>query len=253
MKNKFFKVILTAIVFGSITVFMIFSRDFFAVFATMGLIAPIYNFGFYISAIMLAIFLLSFIMFWIVVLRSKKLKTKLYLFVLPITLLYISSILGFTNMNLLNNTMGTQVNRMGVNAIAGATGMSINTIMVIIISGIYLALLFLIFTLLLSPIKKVQKAVITLAKGNIDNEIKIGSGEEIKVIEKGLIKISSNLKNNKMMFEKLNNEYEKYVPTQFMKQLGKKMLWSFLLAPTFIKKLQPFLWTLKILQKQVLL
>lgn len=219
MKNKVLKIILFSIVFGSLTVFLIFSGEFYR--AILYTIAPVvYSVGFYISIIMLIIFLISFIAFWFVVLKDKKIKTRIFMFLLPLTLLYVCTII---NVYSFNGFGGSYANGGAVSPVASVFGgMSINVIVIVILSAIYLGIMFLAFSFFLRPIKKVETAVVGLARGNVENDIKINGGQELKTIEKGLIKIGNNLKQNKVMFDKLNTEYSKYLPNQFVRQLGKK-------------------------------
>ena len=220
LKNKFGKFILFAITFGSLVLFMIFSKDFFNAILYGVNVNYSYGVGFYVSVVSLVIFVIFFVFFWFMVLKDKKIKYKLFMFVLPITIVYICAIIntmtGIGGINNVNNIVA-RTSTMPI-----ATNIPVNVIIIFVISIIYLGLIFVSFSIILRPIKKVEVAVVGIARGNIKEEIKIGNSKELKTIERGLNKISGSIKNNKVMFDKLNNEYSKYLPTQFVKQLGKK-------------------------------
>lgn len=222
MNNKFAKFLLFAITTGSLVVFMIFSKDFFNAILYGVNVNVNYGAGFYIAIVSLIIFIISFIIFWLVALKDKKIKYKLFMFVLPITFVYICAVINtMTGLGGINtaNTMVARTSAMPV-----ASNIPVNIILIFVMSFIYLGLIFISFSIILRPIKKVETAVVGIARGNIKGDIKLGSSKELKTIEKGLNKISGSIKNNKVMFDRLNNEYSKYLPTQFVKQLGKKSI-----------------------------
>lgn len=224
MRSKVGKIVLFAIVFGSLTVFILFSNDFFRAFTYNGSgygvgRASRYNFGFYLSIAMLIVFVISFIIFWAVILKDKKIKTKMFLVILPLTLFYICTAFNVIN---ITSALGTTayINRVNV----GIANMPLNIILVCCISAVYLGLMFLIISFMLMPIKRVQGAVIDIAQGHLDEDIRIGNSIEMQAIESGLEQISERFKQNKEMYTKLNNEYSKYLPDQFVKNLGKKSI-----------------------------
>lgn len=225
MRNKIGKIILFSIVFGSLVIFVIFSNSFFGAFSYgVGYgnnVATPYTFGFYLSVAMLIVFVISFIAFWLLILKDKKIKTKVFMFILPITVLFVCTLFNMINMTSgMGAGFGNYTNRISV----GITSMPINIIIITCVSAVYLGILFVVLSLLLNPIKKVQGAVVGLASGHTDKEIRIGGSSEMQTIEAGLEKINDNLKQNKEMLGKLNNEYSKYLPDQFVKQLGKKSI-----------------------------
>ena len=86
---------------------------------------------------------------------------------------------------------------------------------------LYFVILFLTFHFACKPLKKVEKAVYRLSGGNIANDIHIGGSKQFIEIETGLNKINENFKTQENILEKTNAEYQKFIPKQFLKFLGK--------------------------------
>lgn len=96
-----------------------------------------------------------------------------------------------------------------------------NYLWVILITLIYLILIFVTFYIVCKPLKKVEKAVYRLGDGRVKNYIAIGGSKQFQEIEFGLNKINENYKQKENIIEKTNNEYEKFIPKQFIKYFGK--------------------------------
>ncbi|MBO5309926.1 MAG: adenylate/guanylate cyclase domain-containing protein [Clostridia bacterium] len=86
---------------------------------------------------------------------------------------------------------------------------------------LYLVILFITFHFACKPLKKVENAVYRLGSGRIANDIHIGGSKQFVEIEHSLNKINETFKEKENILEKTNNEYEKFVPKQFLKFLGK--------------------------------
>lgn len=86
---------------------------------------------------------------------------------------------------------------------------------------LYLVIMFVTFHFACKPLKKVEKAVYRLSGGNIANDIHIGGSRQFIEIENGLNKINENFKTQENILEKTNAEYQKFIPKQFLKFLGK--------------------------------
>ena len=89
---------------------------------------------------------------------------------------------------------------------------------------VYTALLFLTFYFSCKPLRKVEKAVYRLGSGRIANDIQIGGSKQFIEIEHSLNKINETFKEKENILEKTTNEYEKYIPKQFLKFLGKNSI-----------------------------
>ncbi|MDD2445268.1 MAG: adenylate/guanylate cyclase domain-containing protein [Clostridia bacterium] len=88
----------------------------------------------------------------------------------------------------------------------------------------YLLILFISFKFACKPIKKVEDAVRRLSNGRVPGEIQIGGSKQFSEIENGLNKINVNYKEKENLIKKTNLEYEKYIPKQFLKFLGKSSI-----------------------------
>ena len=175
---------------------------------------------FYVSLVFLILSIVCNILLFIFVLRDKKVVTKLYCTILPITLLF-SAALYYLVLDRNNNSMVRVAIK---NAVGFINIGKVSIEIVYVIIALYVVVLFIIIALIIKPIKQVQNAILRLEHGGVDSIIKIGNGQEFSIIEKGLNKINENYKESKVMFDKLNNEYSKYLPQQFVKELGKKSI-----------------------------
>lgn len=99
-----------------------------------------------------------------------------------------------------------------------------NTILwAILISIIFILLMFANFFFLCKPVGKVEKIVSRLGDGKVrESKLKIGGGKQFNNIEHGLNKINNNFKNNIDSLNKVKAETRKFIPKQFFKFLGKE-------------------------------
>ena len=96
-----------------------------------------------------------------------------------------------------------------------------NYLWVIIITLLYLVVMFVSFYFVCRPLKKVEVAVYRLGDGRVKDNIAIGGSRQFKEIEFGLNKINDSFKQKENIIEKTNSEYEKFIPKQFLKFFGK--------------------------------
>ena len=96
-----------------------------------------------------------------------------------------------------------------------------NYLWVILITLVYLIIIFFTFYFVCKPLKRVEKAVFRLSDGRVKNYISIGGSKQFKDIEFGLNKINENYKQKENIIEKTNSEYEKFIPKEFIKYFGK--------------------------------
>ena len=101
-----------------------------------------------------------------------------------------------------------------------------NTILwAILITIIFIILLFVNCFILCKPINKVEKIVSRLGDGRVKEEkLKIGGGKQFSNIEYGLNKINNNYRNKDNSLKVANLESQKFIPKQFFKFLGKNSL-----------------------------
>lgn len=214
---KTFKIFLSILAVGFTGTFLILSNCFFEYFYYSKLGKPAGTM-FYVSLAFLILALISNILLFIFVLKDKKVITKLYCSILPVTLLF-SVALYY----LLVDTSQSNIVRLISQNLGDGIRIGNATIeFVYVLIALYVVVLFTLIAVIVRPLNKVQNAVTELGSGYTDKEIKLGDGKEFSIIEKGLNKINENYKESRVMFDKLNYEYSKYLPQQFVKELGKK-------------------------------
>lgn len=98
-----------------------------------------------------------------------------------------------------------------------------NTVLwAILVTIVFIIIMFLNFFILCKPVGKVEKIVARLGDGRVrEDKLKIGGGKQFNTIEHGLNKINNNYKNSATSLKKANLEAQKFIPKQFFKFLGK--------------------------------
>ncbi|MBQ8908849.1 MAG: hypothetical protein IJY90_00955 [Clostridia bacterium] len=98
-----------------------------------------------------------------------------------------------------------------------------NTILwAILITLIFMLMLFFNFFVLCKPVGRVEKIVDRLGDGKVKEEkIKVGGGKQFHSIEHGLNKINNNYREKDKTLKAFKIESEKYIPKQFFRFLGK--------------------------------
>lgn len=211
---KIFKVFLAILAVGFTGTFLVLSNYFFEYFYYLQSDTSIETM-FYVSLAFLILSIITNILLFIFVLKDKKVITKLYSSIFLVTAFFGSALYYLVVDNNPNNIVKLISRSVDINV---GGGMSFAYILL----GLYIVIMFLLIAIIVKPLGKVQSAVVSLENGYIRQEIKLGSGKEFEVIEKGLNRINENYKESRAMFDKLNTEYSKYLPQQFVKELGKK-------------------------------
>ncbi len=215
MKTKISKLIVLILAVCFSISFLVMSKYFFEGFVYDKGLKVITSDMFFVSCFLL-IFAVAFnILLFVFILKNKTATAKLFFTILPLTLLFVSA------MYFLIIDDSSKKNVMAFSrAITSNTQTAIWSIAIIV--AIYIILLFAVIVVVLKPIKQIQRAVDTLSNGYTNKSIILSPGKDFNSIEKGLNKINYNYKQNQDLFDKLNYEYSKYLPQQFVKQLGKK-------------------------------
>lgn len=211
---KIFKVFLAILAVGFTGTFLVLSNYFFEYFYYLQSDTSI-GIMFYVSLAFLILSIITNILLFIFVLKDKKVITKLYSSIFLVTAFFGSALYYLVVDNNPNNIVKLISRSVDINV---GGGMSFAYILL----GLYIVIMFLLIAIIVKPLGKVQSAVVSLENGYTRQEIKLGSGKEFEVIEKGLNRINENYKESRVMFDKLNTEYSKYLPQQFVKELGKK-------------------------------
>ncbi len=215
MKNKFAKFFVFIFAIGFSVSFFVLSQNFFDAFSFAGRFVFNPTKMFYVSLFLLVFAVIFDILLFALILSKKKATTKLFCSIVPITLLFVVGLYYLVIDSTPNKTL------MAFNKSINTTPTSV-TWAIVVMAGVYLVVLFVVIINILKPIKQIQRAVVALSNGYSDQNFVINSGKDFAIISKGLNKINYNYKQNQLMFDKLNDEYSKYLPTQFVKQLGKK-------------------------------
>jgi len=98
-----------------------------------------------------------------------------------------------------------------------------NTVLwAVLLTIVFVLLLFFNYFLLCKPINRVEKIVSRLGDGKVkEDKLHIGGGKQFNTIEHGLNKINNNYRSKDNSLKKVNLETQKFVPKQFFKFLGK--------------------------------
>ena len=174
----------------------------------------------YVGLVFMAISTLSGSVLYFKFIKSQNFTRMLFFLTVPLTLTFAVAIYLISDINSFN---GTQIDTLR-QVLNVTPSNNINYVWAILLTIVYLILLFLTFSYACKPIKKIEKAVSRLSDGEIKDEIQIGGNKQFEGIEHGLNKINDVYKEKENLIKKTNLEYEKYVPKQFLKFLGKNSI-----------------------------
>ena len=152
--------------------------------------------------------------------KAQNFSRMLFFLTVPLTLVFATAIYFVSNINSYTNTQIDLVRQ----ALNVTSTNNINYVWAILLTIVYLILLFFAFSYACKPIKKIEKAVYRLSDGKVKDEITIGGNKQFQGIEHGLNKINDVYKEKENLIKKTNLEYEKFIPKQFLKFLGKNSI-----------------------------
>lgn len=171
----------------------------------------------YTGLVFLALTLIFGTILYIKFLKNQSFTNTLFFATIPITFFYIVLILLLVNL--------TQTTKQDLQFVKVALRLNqLNFtfyLWVVVISIVYVIILFVTYKLLCRPLKKVEKAVYRLSDGKVNNMILVGGSKQFKEIEYGLNKINENYKQKENIIKQTNLEFEKFIPKQFLKFFGK--------------------------------
>lgn len=174
----------------------------------------------YVSFFIGALNTIFSIILYVRFLKSQKFNTLLFFSVVPLTLLFATaSYFLATINNYQNDTVGIVKQVLNINE----TNIN-NYLWIIVLTLIYLIAVFITFKIVTKPIKKLEQAIERLSDGNVGDKIIIGGGKQFKSIEYNLNKINEHYKKKDLIIKDTNTEYQKYIPKQFVKFLGKNSI-----------------------------
>jgi len=185
----------------------------------------------YISIFINGLNFLFGLILYIRFLKSQKITFTLFFSVVPITIFFATAIYFLATINNYENQTVTLVR----NVLNIRTTNFNNYLWVIILTVVYLVSVFFAFKFITKPIQKLEQAIERLSDGNVGDKIFLGGGKQFEKIEYGLNKINDNYKRKETIIKETATEYEKYIPKQFVKFLGKNSVLD-LVVGTQVKK-----------------
>ncbi len=164
-------------------------------------------------------------------LKNQKFNALLFFSVVPLTLTFATAAYFLATIHNYENTTVTfvrqilQINQTNAN----------NYLWIAVLTIVYLIIVFIMFKVITKPLKKLEKAIERLSDGSVSDKIVIGGGKQFKNIEYSLNKINDNYRRKESIIKQTSTEYEKFVPKQFVKFLGKSSVLD-LVVGTQVKK-----------------
>lgn len=164
-------------------------------------------------------------------LKNQKFSTLLFFSVVPLTVTFATAAYFLATINNYENETVTvvkqvlQINQNNIN----------NYLWIAVLTIVYLVIVFILFKVVTKPLRKLEQAIERLSDGNVGDKIVIGGGKYFQNIEHSLNKINENYRRKETIIKQTNNEYEKFIPKQFIKFLGKSSVLD-LVVGTQVKK-----------------
>ena len=151
-------------------------------------------------------------------LKTRKFNSMLFFATVPLTLIFGVITYYLASINSYNNQTFTLIR-----SVLKISNTNYNNYYWLgVITILYLIIIFVTFSLLANPVKKIEKATKRLSFGELKDKITIGGNKQFLEIENSLNKINENYKKKDDFIKQTNLEYEKFVPKQLVKFLGKK-------------------------------
>lgn len=151
-------------------------------------------------------------------LRTRKLNTMLFFATVPLTLVFGALTFILASINNFNNQPFTLVKTV----LNISTKNYNNYYWLGVVTLVYLIITFVTLSVLTKPVKKIESVTKRLAYGEVRDKIDIGGNKQFLEIENSLNKINENYKRKDEVIKQTNLEYQKFVPKQLVKFLGKK-------------------------------
>lgn len=174
----------------------------------------------YLALIIGVINIVIGIILYIRFLNSQKVSTKLFFSIVPVTLVFAMATYFLATINNYQSNAVTLVKQV----LQISTTNINNYLWIILLTLIYLIIVFIIFKIITKPLRKLELAIERLSDGNVSDRISIGGGKQFTKIEYDLNKINDNYRKKETIIKQTSSEYEKYIPKQFVKFLGKNSI-----------------------------
>lgn len=164
-------------------------------------------------------------------LKNQKFSALLFFSVVPLTVTFatlayfLATIYNYENTTVTVVRQVLQINKTNIN----------NYLWIGVLTLIYLLVVFIMFKVITKPLRKLEQAIERLSDGNVNEKIVLGGSKQFKNIEHSLNKINDNFKQSALAVKQTSSEYEKFIPKQFVKFLGKSSVLD-LVVGTQVKK-----------------
>lgn len=151
-------------------------------------------------------------------LKTRKINSMIFFATMPTTLVFGALTFVLASINNYNNQTITFV-RTALNI--SSTNYN-NYYWLGVVAIVYLIVFFVTISILTKPVKKIEYITKRLAYGEVNDKIDIGGNKQFLEIGNSLNKINENYKRKDEVIKQTNLEYEKFVPKQLVRFLGKK-------------------------------
>lgn len=180
----------------------------------------VFNLFFYIEIALFILFQICLNILFIRFITSLKFSQMLFFSIIPVSIMFASTIFSVLTLNTTQSELVKTVAR-----VLNVDQTNTNSILwAIALTIVYIIIMVFILWIACKPLNRVSKAVERLSDGKVRNEIVIGGSKQFKDIEYGLNKINENYKDKENLIKATKNEYQKFIPKQFLKYLGKSSI-----------------------------
>ena len=179
-------------------------------------------------------------------LKSLRLSRAIFFATFPITIFYAFSLFLIASARTLEGDIASFLrNVLKINSTFNAL------LWCVLITLVYLLIVFLIYAYLCMPVQRVEKITRRLSDGRVREEsFEVGNSKQFKTIESALEKINYNYKEKENIAKQTDLEVEKFIPKEFLKFLGKTSITELELGNQVQKNATTFYCDISNLDKQ---
>lgn len=181
-------------------------------------------------------------------LKNLKLSRAIFFATFPITISYAFALFLIASARTLDGEIASFLkNVLKINSTFNAL------LWCVLITLIYLLVVFLIYAYLCMPVQRVEKITRRLSDGRVKEEsFEVGNSKQFKTIESALEKINYNYKEKENLVKQTDLEAQKFIPREFLKFLGKNSITELELGNQVQKNATTFFCDISSLDKQKL-
>ncbi len=155
-------------------------------------------------------------------LRTLSLSKVLFFSTMPVSIAYGVLLFLLSDLARVQSPMASTVRKV----LNISTTNTYNTVLwAVLISIIYIAVIFFLYLYICRPVNRIEKIVSRLSDGRVkEDSFNIGKSNQFKNVEHALNKINYNYKDKDNMLKQTDLETQKFIPKQFLKFLGKSSI-----------------------------